>query len=119
MFASASAFDVLVALLVCGFISALFGWAGGVGARLTFSWRLDRIEAIAASILNRSKGQAGQAKTAETRQATKSAMAEAEALAAQLRSTPFRRPPQNEAELTQLALKRGLVMSGKGEGETG
>ncbi len=88
MLSELSAFDVLELALVVGLVAALFGWAGGAGGRLVFSLRLDRIEGVVMTILNRAKGVAGQAKTQVQRDRFSSAEKEAEALAAKLRAAP-------------------------------
>lgn len=84
MFAGVTAFDLLAAVLVVGSIAALCGWAGGAGARLLFSMRLDRVEGVVMQVLNRAKGAAGQQRTQEHRARFSSAEKEAEELARQL-----------------------------------
>lgn len=91
MLAQLSAFDVLAFLLVFGFIGALSGYAGGAGARLLYTVRLDRIESVVLSILNRAKGSAGGQAIARRIERTSSAEKEAEALAAQLQASRGRR----------------------------
>ena len=109
MFAGATAFELLVLLLVVGCVAAICGYAGGVGARLTFAMRLDRAESYLLQLLNRSKGAAGQAVVAARREATSKADREAEALAAQLRSVGNARVPRTEGEWEQVARARGLA----------
>ncbi len=112
MLPGATAFDLFALSLVVGFIAALFGWAGGVGGRLSYSFRVERVERTLEQLLNRSKGQAGQAKTAETRALQGSRMAEAEALAAKLRTSNVRSVPNRdltEGEMLRIATERGLV----------
>lgn len=88
MLAQLTAVDVLVLVLVVGSISALFGWAGGAGARLLFAIRLDRIEGAVMTILNRAKGAAGGATAQLQKARLTSAEKEAEELAAKLRAAP-------------------------------
>lgn len=109
MLAQLSAFDVLVGVLVIGFISALFGWAGGAGARLVFSLRLDKVEAVTMTILNRSKGAIGGERAQQHRNRVTSAEKEAEELAKRLAAQAPRRgrfgrplPPVDQAELESL-----------------
>jgi hypothetical protein len=117
MLPSATAFDLFVLSLAVGFIAALFGWAGGMGGRLSYSFRVERVERTLEQLLNRSKGQAGQAKTQETRVLQQSRMAEAQALIAQHMAKTGRKQELREEDLLKIAAQRGLVMSGKGEGE--
>lgn len=84
MLASLTAFDVLAFVLVFGLIGALAGWAGGTGARLTYSARLDRVEGLLLQVLNRAKGQAGGAVTQQARRRMGTREDEAEELAAAL-----------------------------------
>jgi len=91
LLAQLSAFDVLAFLLVFGFIGALFGYAGGAGARLLYTVRLDRIESVVFQIINRAKGASGGQAVARRIERTTSAEREAEALAAQLQASRGRR----------------------------
>src|SRR5882762_8365970 len=86
LLAQLSAFDVLAFLLVFGFIGALSGYAGGAGARLLYTVRLDRIESVVLQIINRAKGASGGQAVARRIERTTSAEKEAEALAAQLQA---------------------------------
>jgi hypothetical protein len=80
MLAQLTAFDVLVAVLVVCFLSAVFGWAGGVGGRLLHSWRITRLEQAVLKLTMSSRGSAGQAQTQITRVRKASADEEAEQL---------------------------------------
>jgi hypothetical protein len=91
MLAGVTAFELLVLVLVLGFIGALSGWAGGLGARLGFSARVDRVEGILLQLLNRAKGAAGGEVARQTRELQTSRMKEAEQLAAKLAQVPKRR----------------------------
>lgn len=86
MLAQLSAFDVLAFVLVFGLLGALAGWAGGTGARLTYSARLDRVEGLLLQVLNRAKGQAGGETTQQQKRRLSSREQEAEELAEQLRA---------------------------------
>jgi len=125
MLASLTAFDVLAFVLVFGIIGALTGWAGGTGARLTYSARLDRVESLLLQVLNRAKGQQGGEVTQQARRRLSSRDEEAEQLAAALASKRGQRKlvdvnaiarvdpdgPQAEAALDALereAERRGL-----------
>jgi hypothetical protein len=113
MLAQLSAWELLNVVLVVGFVAALCGWAGGAGARLTYSARLDRIESTLIQVLNRAKGAAGQAQTQVTRERTSAAAREAEILATRLRAQNIRtvKPVDQwtEHDLEAEARRRGLV----------
>ena len=91
MLAQLSAFDVLAFLLVFGLIGAISGWAGGTGARLLYTVRLDRIESVVMQLINRAKGAAGGQAVQRRIERTTSAEKEAELLAAQLSAGRRRR----------------------------
>lgn len=115
MLAQLSAWDLLQLVLVVGFLAALFGWAGGAGARLTFAMRLDRCESYLLQLLNRAKGANGQAAAKVQRERTTSAEREAEDLAEKLAASPRRRaaPISEEDQLVEwekVARKRGLAV---------
>lgn len=86
--ASVTAFELLALVLVVGSIAALFGWAGGAGARLLFAMRLDRVEGVVMQLLNRLKGAKGGEQAQVHRERLSSAEKEAEALAARLMQQP-------------------------------
>lgn len=113
MLAGMTAVDVLVLVLVVGFLAALFGWAGGKGAMLSLTWRVDQVERVAGSVLARAKGQAGQASTQKLREQTQSRMAEAETLKAQLDRArgglSIAQRDLTESEFRARALARGLT----------
>src|SRR5260370_40492276 len=119
MFAGATAFDLLVLVLVVGLISAVMGWVGGAGARLSFSARCERLEAQLLQLLNRSKGQSGQARTQEARNLRTNAEEEARILYEQLRNKPggptggldWRKlsPEEQEVYFQKVATARGLT----------
>ena len=115
MFAQATAFDMLVLVLVLGSIAALAGWAGGLGARLQFAVRTDRVEAALMQLLNRAKGAAGGAVAQQQKVRATSADKEAEQLAAQLAAKRAPGRPRiltDEDALDALeaeAKRRGLV----------
>lgn len=123
MLAQLSAFEVLALVLVMGSLGALAGWAGGAGARLSFSARLDRVEGLLMQVLNRAKGANGQAVAAVQRARASSAEREAEELAAKLaasgRRSPRPRGPLSEQEaeeaqlahLERVARQRGLALT--------
>ncbi len=119
MLAQLTAFDVLVLVLVLGSVAAICGWAGGAGARLSFSMRLRTVEGYLLQLINRSKGAAGQAKLQEQRQRETSVQGQAEQLAAKLRGVRLAPPvnwdsipeddPRALAELERRARASGLV----------
>jgi hypothetical protein len=116
MLPSATAFDLFALMLAVGFVAALFGWAGGVGGRLSYSFRVERVERTLEQLLNRSKGQAGQAKTQQTRELQKSRMDEAQALAAELSKRVRVQTPNRDltdGEMVSIAAQRGLLGSEK------
>jgi len=91
LLAQLSAFDVLAFLLVFGLIGAISGYAGGAGARLLYTVRLDRIESVVLQLINRAKGSVGGQAVARRLERTSSAEKEAELLAAQLQASRGRR----------------------------
>jgi len=115
-----TALDVLNLVLVVGFLSALFGWAGGQGALRSHRARLmgieDQLEAFDARIKRR-EGAAGQAATQRRRTALQQRDEEAERLAQALAQRggralrPLTEQDEEEAALAQLereAEARGL-----------
>lgn len=105
MLAQLSAFDVLAFLLVFGCIGAISGYAGGAGARLLYTLRLDKIETVVLTLLNRAKGTVGGQAVQRRIERTSSAEKEAEQLAAQLQASRGRRGlfRQNDPEALALA----------------
>src|SRR5260370_20900309 len=118
MLAQVTAFELLVLMLVVAVVVVLVGWAGGKGVALSPHFRLSRLEGVVERWVNTAKGQAGQAKTAETRSLQQQRMAEAEALINARRKVqpgifPRDRDP-TEAEMLAVAAKRGLISRGGG-----
>lgn len=122
MLAQLSAFDVLAFLLVFGLIGAISGYAGGAGARLLYTFRLDRIENVVLTILNRAKGSAGGQAVARRIERTSSAEKEAELLAAQLQASRGRRRglfAPNDPEAPALAEIEQEKAKRRASGESG
>lgn len=91
MLAHLGAFEVLLLVLVVGFISALFGVAGGVGASWALHARMHLLEDRVGGLMtltNRFKGIGGQAVLQEQKGRLSKREQEAEALAAQLLQQP-------------------------------
>src|SRR5207237_1964879 len=87
MLATLTAFEILVVVLCGGLIAALFGYAGGAGARIRDRMRLTELEDAFAglgTVVNRYRGAQGQAVKQENARKLSKVEAEAEELARKL-----------------------------------
>jgi hypothetical protein len=125
---SLTAIDVVLLLLGIGLVAALFGYAGGTGARIRDRIRLASLEdafAGLAGVVNRYKGAAGQAVAKQQREKLTKREQEAEELALKLQrgrggglfpQRPLSEQDAEEQALAQLereAEQKGLKIGGK------
>lgn len=119
MWAQMTAFELFLLVLSVGLVGGITGWVGGMGARLSYAARVDRLEGTLLQVLNRAKGQAGQAQTQITRNMRGTVMQEAEVLRLKLlqgraQQVPnFRSPEEEQAHWMAVAKSRGLGKEAK------